>query len=88
VAAKTVIAVAPAGIASAYQGPPTVETGKHGAWQLADSNPAEIVGSGGAVAEPPVVSAFQSYLISIKVRAEAAWCAAPGAVQVVQNVNW
>jgi hypothetical protein len=82
----TVIAVAPQGLASGYRGPPTIETGKQGSWQFADSNPAEIVGTGGAVADGPVISAFQNYLISIKVRANAAWCA--GAVQVVQNVQW
>jgi hypothetical protein len=36
----------------------------------------------------PSTSLFQSYMMAIKVRANAAWCAAPGAVQFVQNVNW
>jgi hypothetical protein len=85
---QTVIAVVPAGLASGYRGPPSVEIGKQGSWQFADSNPQEIVGTGGAVAPAPVISAFQSYLLSIKLRAEAAWCAAPGAVAVAQSVNW
>ena len=70
-----------------YQGPPTVQTGKHGSWQFEDTNPAEIVSTPGTVVAP-VRSAFQSYLIGIKIRADCAWCAGPGAVQVVQSVNW
>jgi hypothetical protein len=48
-----------------YQGPPTVQTGKHGSWQFEDANPAEIVSTPGTVAAP-VRSAFQSYLIAFR----------------------
>jgi hypothetical protein len=82
----TVLCVAPAGIASGYQGPPEIETSK-ATLHREGTTPAEIVSTPGIVAEPST-SFFQSYLIAIKVRAEAAWCAAPGAVQFVQSVNW
>ncbi|WP_143199743.1 hypothetical protein [Bradyrhizobium sp. NAS80.1] len=86
VAAKTVIAIAPAGLASAYQGPPEIQTSKEATLHR-ETNPAEIVGSDGAVAAPST-SLFQSYLIAVRVRARAAWCVAPGAAQYVTNVNW
>jgi hypothetical protein len=40
------------------------------------------------VAAAPSTSLFQSHLLAIRVRAEAAWAAAPGAVQVINGVDW
>jgi hypothetical protein len=36
----------------------------------------------------PVKSAFQTDIVSIKVRANAAWCVAPGGAAVIEGVNW
>jgi hypothetical protein len=87
--AKTVAAFAPSGIASGYQGQPVVETGREMVLHMEDTAPADISAAG----TPPVVavptkSMFQSDLISIRVRAHAAWAAAPGAAQVISNVSW
>jgi hypothetical protein len=88
VTAKSVIAVAPQGLASGYQGPPTIETSKETTVHWEDTTPLELVGTSPATVAAPSKSAFQSGLIVIKVRAECAWAAATGAVQVVNNVNW
>jgi hypothetical protein len=84
--AGTVICVATAGLASGYQGPPEITIGKEATFHR-ETNPLPIVGTGGAIAAPST-SFFQGSLLAVKVRAEAAWCAAPGAVQFVQSVNW
>jgi hypothetical protein len=80
---KTVVAVAPAGIASGYQGPPIIETGREALLHFDDSAPADIVDTVGTVAAPSR-SLFQTDLIGIRIKANAAWCAAPGSV----NVAW
>jgi hypothetical protein len=77
---KIVIAVSPTGIASGYQGPPQIETSKETSLHM-NTVPGEPT-------QPPSTSLFQTQRIAIKVRAQAAWCAAPGAVQYVQNVLW
>jgi hypothetical protein len=84
----TIIAVAPQALAGGYRDGPTVDITKEGAWQFQDTNPQEIVGTGGAVAAPPVISAFQNYLLAIRVRGNCAWCPAPGSVSFVQSANW
>ncbi|CCE11558.1 hypothetical protein BRAS3843_720018 [Bradyrhizobium sp. STM 3843] len=83
---KTVIACAPAGLASGYQGPPEIDTCKETVLHREDTSPGEIVSASGVPAAPST-SVFQSCLIAIRVRAECAWAAAPGAVQFV-SVNW
>jgi hypothetical protein len=52
-----------------------------------DTAPADIVDVGGTPAAP-AKSLYQTDLIGIRVKANAAWCAAPGAVAVVENVAW
>jgi hypothetical protein len=83
---KTVVAAAPAGIASGYQGPPAVETSRESLLHM-DTAPADIVDDAGTPAAPSQ-SLFQTNLIGVRVKARAAWCAAPGAVSVVDNVAW
>jgi len=73
VPAKTVIAIAPAGIASGYQGPPQIESSKDAVIHFEDTNPQPIVGTGGAVAQPSK-SAFQTFVLAVKVRAECVGC--------------
>ena len=85
--AKTVCCFAPAGVASGWHDAPTIETAKESVLHMEQTAPADIVSVGGTVAAP-VKSMFQTDVISIRVRANAAWAAAPGAAQVVQNVNW
>jgi hypothetical protein len=84
---KTICCFAPAGVASGYQDPPTVETSREAVLHIEDTAPADIVGVGGAVAAP-VRSMFQTDVCAIKVRANCAWNCVPGAAQVVANVNW
>jgi hypothetical protein len=85
--AKTVACFAPAAVCSGYQEGPTIEISRTTAVHYESSTPSEIVDSSGTVAAP-VYSAFQSHLLSIKVRSRAAWGVAPGGVSLVTNVNW
>ena len=84
---KTVAAFAPSAIASGYQDHPQIETSRSGVVHYDDSNPSEVVAPDGRAAAP-TYSAYQSNLISIRVRARAAWACQPGGAQVVQSVNW
>jgi hypothetical protein len=84
---KTVACFAPAAVASGYQDAPQIESSKTATVHLEDGSPVDIVGPDGAMALP-TKTAFQTDLISIRVRARAAWAIAPGAAAVVDNVNW
>jgi hypothetical protein len=84
--AKSVAAFAPAGVVSGYSGSPEIETAKDVLVHFEDSAPTDIVAGG--VAATPSKSAFQADIVSVRVRTAAAWAAAPGAAQVVENVNW
>jgi hypothetical protein len=84
----TVICIAPIGLAAGLEGVPTVEMSKEATWQAADTNPQEIVGTGGAVAPAPVFSAYQKRVFAIRVRGRIAFAAAPGAVSFIQSANW
>jgi hypothetical protein len=87
VPAKTVIAIAPAGLATGYSNGPQIDTAKETVMHFEGASPGEIVSSPGVVASPSK-SVFQSYLLAVRVRAECSWCAAPGAAQVISSVNW
>jgi hypothetical protein len=86
---KTVVCVAPAALASGYQGPPTVETTKESTYVEADTSPPAIgtPGSPNTIGAP-TRSLFQTHGIGIRVRAKAAFVAASGGVQWIQNVAW
>jgi hypothetical protein len=84
----TVICIAPQGIASGYQGPPDIQTSKEPTLHRESTTPLPIVSASPTTVAAPSTSFFQSFLLAIRVRAEAAWCAAPGSVQFVQNVSW
>jgi hypothetical protein len=84
---KTVACFASAAVASGYQDAPQIETSKTATVHFEDGSPADIAGLDGAIAVP-TKSAFQTHLISIRVRARAAWAVTPGGAQVVNNVNW
>jgi hypothetical protein len=85
--AKSVACFAPAGVASGYQDAPQIETSIDAAIHFEDTTPTDISTAPGAVAYP-VKSAFQTNLIVVRVRANLAWVAAAGAVQVISAVNW
>jgi len=84
--AKTVACFAPAGVASGFQDAPQIETSRDAAYHFDDA-PTDVSTAPG-VAAAPVKSLYQTDLISIKVRANAAWAVASGAAQVISAVNW
>jgi hypothetical protein len=84
---KSVACFASAAVASGYQDAPQIETSKTATVHLEDGSPLDIVGLDGAIAVP-TKNAFQTDLISIRVRARAAWAVTPGGAQVINNVNW
>jgi hypothetical protein len=85
--AKSVAAFAPNAIYYAYDGRPTIDTGEDVALHMEDATPSDIVSSSGTVAAP-VKSFFQVDLISIRLRARAAWSVVPGGGQIVEGINW
>jgi hypothetical protein len=85
--AKSVACFAPAAVASGYQDAPQIETSKTATVHFEDTNPADIVGLDGALALP-TKNAFQTDLVSIRVRARAAWAVTPGGAQIINGVNW
>jgi hypothetical protein len=87
VPAKTVIAVAVSGVASGYRGPVEIDISRESVLHFEASSPGEIVSTPG-VSATPSKSLFQSGLIAVRVRANAAWAAAPGAVAYTTGVNW
>nr|WP_224741168.1 hypothetical protein [Bradyrhizobium sp. 2S1]MCK7667577.1 hypothetical protein [Bradyrhizobium sp. 2S1] len=86
-APKTVACFAPAAVASGYQDPPQIETSKTATVHFEDDGPVDIVGPAGAIAVP-TKTAFQTDLISIRLRARAAWAVTPGGAQIINNINW
>jgi hypothetical protein len=84
---KTLIAAAPAGIFSAYDGTPEIDASKEALVHSEDTTPLPLVSSTGTVAAPQR-SLFQTDVLSIRCRARAAWCAYPGAIQIVEGANW
>jgi hypothetical protein len=83
--AKSVAAFAPEGVASGYQDAPTIEVTKGPAYHFDDA-PTDISTSGSVAA--PVKSLYQTGLLAIRVRANAAWATVPGAAAVITAVNW
>jgi hypothetical protein len=85
---KTLAAIAPAAVASGYQGPPQIEIGRDATLHFEDTAPAELVSSPGVVAAPSR-SLYQDYQLAIKVRGNAAWCVLPGGVATITGgVQW
>jgi hypothetical protein len=89
--AKTIIAIAPEGVASAYGGEPQVEVSNNaGALHMEDTTPLAI-GTPGA---PPTVAAptrsvWQTDSVAVRVKMRAAWSVlVPGAVQAIVGTNW
>jgi hypothetical protein len=89
VASGTVIAIAPNGVASGFDGVPTIETSTETTLHL-DTAPVAI----GSAGTPPVVAAptrslFQTDTRALKVRTKCAWSVVhPGSVQYLTGANW
>jgi hypothetical protein len=82
VAAGTVIGVARGGIASCFEGAPTIETAKGATLQYSDP-------AGAVIAGGPTTSLYQQAQVALRLRQRATWVVTtPGAVQVVDSVNW
>jgi hypothetical protein len=84
--AKIVACFVPDAVTSGYQGAPQIETSKTATVHFEDGSPVDIVGPDGPIAFPTKI-AFQTDLISNRVRVRAALAVTPGGAQVVNNVN-
>jgi hypothetical protein len=85
---QRVIGLAPASIASAYSGIPSVEKVPSAVIQFEDTNPQNIVDAEGNVGAP-AQSTFQTDMIGIRIRCRAAWSVvAAGGVAYIDNVSW
>jgi hypothetical protein len=80
----TVIGLIPGGIASGYQGQVDVETSLAAVVHMEDASP-QAIGTPGSpnVVAAPTASAWQAYLIVVKVRARMAWAVQPACVATV-----
>jgi hypothetical protein len=88
--AGTLIGIVPAGLASGYQGQVSLETSLAAPIVMDDSATPPQVGTPGTppVVGAPTLSAFQAYLVVVKVRARMAWTVQPGAVALVTGAAW
>jgi hypothetical protein len=82
----TVIGVVPRGLAVGYAGNVEITSSIATAVHFEDTNPLPL-GSGGTLAVP-ILSAWQQYLIILKIHARCAWCVQPQAVAVAAGANW
>jgi hypothetical protein len=84
-----IIAIIPQGLATGYSGEVQVETSIVAPLHFESATPLPIgtVGSPNVVAAP-VHSAFQEYLLMIKVRGRMAWACQPNAVCYMTGVAW
>jgi hypothetical protein len=89
VASGTVVGIAPAGVASGFDGAPRIESSTESTVHF-DSTPAQIGTAGSPnVVAAPVRSAWQTDTRSLKVRTKCSWSVVhPNAVQVVNGVSW
>lgn len=84
---KTVIAAAPAGIFFGYDGRPEIDSSKNAVLHSEDTTPLPLIGATGTIAAPER-SLFQTDVVGLRCRARCAWCAYPGAIQIVEGANW
>jgi Phage capsid family len=81
--AGAIAAVAPGALASGFLGGPQVESSRQVTIQMLDADPLS-----DALAAGPTLNAFQSDLVSIRVRARGAWAIEEGGVAVIRQVSW
>jgi hypothetical protein len=85
---KSLTAIAPAAVASGYEGAPQIEVGKDATIHMEDTTPLDLVASPSTVAAPQRTM-YQINSLAVKVRGNAAWCVAPGGVSVISGgVQW
>jgi hypothetical protein len=87
-AAGTVVALNPLGLATGFSGVAEIETSTAAPVHM-DTSPLAI----GTPGSPPTVaaetlSAWQSGLVLLKIRAKCAWCIEPAAIAVVTGADW
>jgi hypothetical protein len=86
IADDTIIAVAPEGIATGYDGLPTIEISKVSTAHFEDTTPLDITTTS---VQGTVKSAFQVDELFIKLRLKCAFGPlAPGVVQVINSISW
>jgi hypothetical protein len=86
--AKTVIALAPAALVSGYAPVPEIDASREATLHWDSTAPAEIVGSGGAIASP-VGTLFQGDKIGLRLRMPLAWVMrASNAIAWMNAVTW
>jgi hypothetical protein len=84
-----IIAIVPQGLATGYSGEVQIETSIAAALHFESAAPLPIatVGTPNTVAAP-VHSAFQEYLILVKIRGRMTWAVQPNAVAYMTGVTW
>ena len=84
-----IIAIVPQGLATGYSGEVQVESSIAAPLHFESATPLPIasVGTPNTVAAP-VHSAFQEYLILVKIRGRMRWCVQPNAVAYMTGVAW
>jgi hypothetical protein len=89
VAAGTVVGIAPAGVASGFDGAPQLEASTESTVHF-DSSPAQIGTAGSpATVAAPTRSAWQTDVQLLKCRTKCSWAVVhPGAVAVVNSATW
>jgi hypothetical protein len=89
-AGTTVVAIAPAAIATGFSGVPEVTMSKDAIAHFEDVVPLPIGSSGSPNTVAAVTrSAWQQNMLFLKIRLKGAWGAAqPGAIQVINGVTW
>jgi hypothetical protein len=85
-AAGTVIAIVPRGLATGYDGSVVVEASKEAVVNM-NTAPLPLVDGAGVVAAPQV-SAWQSDETILKIRGNVAWAVQPGAIAEVTGAAW
>jgi hypothetical protein len=86
-AAGTVIAIVPQGLATGYDGSVTVEASTEATVHFEATTPLPIVDDAGAVAAP-VYNAFQTDMTILKIHGDVAWTVHPGAIAEVTGAAW
>ena len=86
-AAGTVIAIVPRGLATGYSGAVKVEVSTEATLNFEATTPLPIVDGSGVLAKP-VYNAFQMEMTVLKIRGDAAWTVHPGAIAQVTGAAW
>ena len=86
-AAGTVIAIVPQGLATGYDGGVEVAASTEATLNFEATTPLPIVDGSGVVAHP-VYNAWQQDMTVLKIRGRAAWAVHPGAIATVTGAAW